>query len=162
MEPGDEGGRGEVVWAPRADAIDTSRVGAFMAWLASARGVRVDDYQSVWRWSVDDLEGFWGAFSEWVGVRWRTAPSAVLGDRSMPGAVWFPGATVNWAEQALAPAGERADQLAVIARSQTRDEVTLTWAELVDAVARCRAGLQRLGVGRGDRVCAYLPNIPET
>ena len=80
----------------------------------------------------------------------------------MPGARWFPGATLNYAEHALAAAATSPADVAVIGRSQTRDRVELTWAELADQVARCRAGLVRLGVGRGDRVAAYLPNIPET
>ena len=67
----------------------------------------------------------------------------------MPGAVWFPGGTLNWAEQALAPGESRPDALAIVARSQTRAARELTWAELADAVARCRAGLRRLGVGQG-------------
>jgi acetoacetyl-CoA synthetase len=80
----------------------------------------------------------------------------------MPGAEWFPGATLNYAEHALAAAADRPDDVAIVARSQTRDEVQLTWSELDDAVARCRRGLLRLGVQRGDRVAAYLPNITET
>ena len=80
----------------------------------------------------------------------------------MPGARWFPGATLNYAEHALAAAESRTDGVAVVAHSQTRGAVELTWGELADQVGRCRAGLQRLGVGRGDRVAAYLPNIPET
>jgi acetoacetyl-CoA synthetase len=157
-----EGGRGEIVWEPAADAMASSRIGSFLSWLATERGLVFDRYQDLWRWSIDDLDGFWGAFAAWADVRWRTPPSAVLADRSMPGAVWFPDGTLNWAEQALAPAAELRDGVAVIARSQTRAESTLTWSELADAVARCRAGLRRLGVGPGDRVCAYAPNIPET
>ncbi len=154
--------RGEVVWTPPLDVAQTSRVGHFLAWLRATRGLDVDGYAELWRWSVDDLEGFWGSFTEWIGVRWRAAPEAVLAERTMPGAVWFPGATLNWADHALARAVERPDEVAVVARSQTRDASELTWSELADATARCRAGLRRLGVGRGDVVCAYLPNIPET
>jgi acetoacetyl-CoA synthetase len=86
-------------------------------------------------------------------------PPRGAGGPSMPGAEWFPGATLNYAEHALR---RRDDAPAVIARSQTRAEVTLSWAELAEQVARARAGLERLGVGRGDRVVGYLPNVPET
>lgn len=154
--------RGEIVWMPPADVLQTSRIGEFQRWVEEDRGLSFDGYDELWQWSVDDLGSFWGSFSEWIGVMWRDAPSAVLADRSMPGAVWFPGGTLNWAEHALAHAADRPDEIAVVARSQTRDETRLTWSELVDSVARCRAGLRRLGVGRGDRVCAYAPNIPET
>ena len=165
MNAGHEGtptSRGEIVWTPPVDVLDTSRIGDYLAWLARTRGLEFDGYADLWQWSVDDLEGFWGSFTEWAEVRWRKRPEAVLADRSMPGAVWFPGATLNWAEQALAAAAKRPTDIAVVAYSQTRDVSGLTWAELVDAVARCRAGLRRLGVGRGDRVAAYAPNIPET
>ena len=154
--------RGEVIWTPPADVLETSRIGAYLAWLRDSHGLRFDDYAALWRWSVDDLEAFWETFSDWVGVRWRSEPSAVLESRSMPGARWFPGARLNWAEHALARASERPDEVAIVARSQTRAESVYTGSELADAVARCRAGLQRLGVKRGDRVCAYAPNIPET
>ena len=154
--------RGEIVWTPAADALQTSRLGEFMRWLADTRGVHCASYHSLWEWSVADLPGFWGAVADWCGVRWHQQPSTVLGSRTMPGAQWFPGGTLNWAEHALAHAESLADQPAVVARSQSRDASQLTWAEFADAVARCRAGLRRLGVGRGDRVVAYLPNIPET
>jgi acetoacetyl-CoA synthetase len=80
----------------------------------------------------------------------------------MPGAQWFPGATLNYAEHALAASVDRASEVSIVARSQTRADSELTWSELADLVGRCRAGLERLGVGRGDRVVAYAPNIPET
>jgi acetoacetyl-CoA synthetase len=95
-------------------------------------------------------------------VRWHDAPSVALAERAMPGARWFPGATLNYAEHALAGATTRPLDVAVVARSQSRAPQELTWSELADAVARCRAGLVRLGVGPGDRVAAYLPNVPET
>lgn len=154
--------RGEVVWTPPAAVLEISRIGHFMSWLSDTRGLSFEGYEDLWQWSVDDLDGFWGSFTEWIGVQWQAAPTAVLAERAMPGAVWFPGGTLNWAEHALARAAEQPNDVAIVARSQTRDGSELTWAEFADAVARCRAGLRRLGVGRGDRVCAYLPNIPET
>src|SRR5690606_21775692 len=84
-----------------------------------------------------------------------------LGRRTMPGAEWFPGARLNYAENLL-DRDYPSDDPAILGRSQTRDAVDLTWGDLRDQVARARAGLQRLGVGRGDRVVAYLPNMPET
>lgn len=154
--------RGEVVWSPPPDALETSRIGAYMAWLRDTRGLSFEGYADLWEWSVGDLDGFWGSFTEWIGVRWHDTPTAVLAERAMPGAVWFPHGTLNFAEHALAWASERPDDTAVVARSQTRAASELRWGELVDAVARCRAGLRRLGVRAGDRVCAYTPNIPET
>jgi acetoacetyl-CoA synthetase len=156
--------RGEVLWEPAADARERTRLGAFLRWLDEARGLRLDGYRALWGWSVDDVEGFWDAFTAWAGVRWVSPPARPLadGDRSMPGARWFPGATLNYAEHALAPWTADPSAVAVVERSQTRERRELTGAELVDAVARCRAGLRALGVARGDRVAAYAPNITET
>ncbi|MBV9923013.1 MAG: acetoacetate--CoA ligase [Pseudonocardia sp.] len=138
-----------------ADA-GTTEIGRYLEWLAR-RGLHFDDYDALHRWSVEDLPAFWTSIAEYFDVRWHGAPSAVLTRRDMPGAEWFPGATLNYAEHAL-----RGDGVAIIAYSQTRERVELTWAQLRDQVGRARAGLQRLDVGRGDRVAAYLPNIPET
>ncbi len=137
-------------------------MGAFLGWLEQTRGLVFDGYRDLWQWSVDELDAFWLAVTEWSGVRWHDAPSVALAERAMPGARWFPGATLNYAEHALAGAATRPLDVAVVARSQTRAPQELTWSELADAVARCRAGLVRLGVGPGDRVAAYLPNVPET
>jgi acetoacetyl-CoA synthetase len=124
---------------------------------AQAQGF--DDYADLHAWSVDDLEGFWGAVTEFTDVQWRVPPLEVLAESEMPGARWFPGAELSYPEHALR---RRDDGIAVIACSQSRETRTLTWAELADQVARCAAGLRRLGVVRGDRVAAYMPNIPET
>jgi acetoacetyl-CoA synthetase len=144
-----------------ADVRETTGIGRFLTWLERERGLRFDDYDSLHRWSVDDLDGFWSAVAEFFGVRFPHPPERVVGRREMPGAEWFPGATLNYAEHALG-LPEDTDQVAVLGYSQTRDRVELTWGQLRDQVARARAGLQRLGVSRGDRVVAYLPNIPET
>jgi acetoacetyl-CoA synthetase len=162
MNHNPSGQRGEVVWAPPPGARERTRIGQFMAWLGQERGLSFAGYHDLWRWSVSDLDGFWGSFCEWAGVRWRSPPSAVLQDRSMPGAVWFPGGQLNWAEHSLAWATDRPGDTVLVGRSQTREPSEMNWGELADAVARCRAGLRRLGVKTGDRVCAVMPNIPET
>jgi acetoacetyl-CoA synthetase len=151
--------RGEVLWRPPADAREATRIGRYLGWLAAARGRRFETYDNLWRWSVDDLDGFWQSVWDHFGLESATPTGPALARREMPGARWFPGATLNYAAHAL-----RAEPVgpAVVARSQSRGPVELTMAELRDQVARCRAGLAGLGVGRGDRVAAYLPNIPET
>ena len=150
-----------VLWTPPADVRETTEVGRYLAWLERERGLVFRDYQELWRWSVDDLAGFWSSIWEFFEVKASAPYSAVLASDAMPGAVWFPGARLNFAEH-LVGADEDAEQVAVVSRSQTREPVELTFAELREQVARARAGLQRLGVGPGDRVVAYLPNIPET
>jgi len=142
----------------RPPAPGGSEIARFLDWLRRERGLAFDTYDELHRWSVEDLEGFWSAVAEFYAVRFATPPERVLGRREMPGAEWFPGATLNYAEHVV---GGPDDEVAVLAYSQTRDRVELTWEQLRDQVARARAGLARLGVGRGDRVVAYLPNIPE-
>jgi len=151
---------GDVLWTPPADVRTTTQVGRFMDFVG-ARGVALDDYDAALRWSVEDLEGFWAAIWDFFGVRAHTPYERVLSERVMPGARWFEGATLNYAEH-MVGLDEDAARVAIVARSQSRDPFEVTWGDLRDQVARARAGLQRLGVGPGDRVVAYLPNIPET
>jgi acetoacetyl-CoA synthetase len=148
----------DVLWEPRPDALERTRIGTFMQWLVQKKGLHFVDYDELWRWSVDDLDAFWSAVWEHFGLLGHTE-GRVLGSRAMPGAEWFPGTTTNYAENLLAGAP---DGVAVVARSQTRGPFELTGVELRDQVARAAAGLRRLGVERGDRVVAYAPNIPET
>ena len=152
--------QGDIVWTPPADVLSTSRVGEFLAWLARERDLTMTTHEDLLRWSVTDLDGFWSAVWEFFGVRSHASYEAVLASREMPGARWFQGALLNYAEHALGT-DEDLDRVAVLGRSQTRDDVELTFGDLRDQVARARAALERLGVRRGDRVAGYLPNIPE-
>ena len=152
-------GAGTAAVGPTGRRVGHDPLGRFAARLARTRGIEVDDYDALWRWSVDDLDGFWAEVAADHEVIFHDPPTAVLGQRTMPGAEWFPGATLNYAEHALR---RRDDAPAVIARSQTRPDVTLSFAELAEQVGRATAGLRRLGVARGDRVVAYAPNVPET
>ncbi|WP_410575393.1 acetoacetate--CoA ligase [Amycolatopsis sp. cmx-4-61] len=124
-----------------------------------AFGRGFSSYEELWHWSVTDLEGFWAKV--WDHFEVRGSYDRVLGSSEMPGAAWFPGAELNYAEHMLG-LPEDAERPAVLAYSQTRAPLSLTFGELAEQVARARAGLRRLGVSRGDRVVAYLPNIPET
>ncbi len=152
----------DTIWEPTPDSIELAHVTRYMRWLASERGLRCDRYQDLWRWSVSDLDAFWGSIWDFFGVRASERYTRVLAKDVMPGAEWFPGVDLSYAEHALA---RRDDHPAVIARSETRgleNTTTITYAELATQVAAARAGLARLGVRRGDRVVAYMPNIPET
>ncbi|HET8587661.1 MAG TPA: AMP-binding protein, partial [Candidatus Limnocylindria bacterium] len=149
----------DILWQPPTDVRQRTRVGHYLAWLERAHGRSFADYDDLWQWSVDDLAGFWG--SVWEHFELGPVPAAVLSHPRMPGTRWFPGVTLNYAEQALRLRGREDDDVVIVARSQTRGASALTVSDLRDAVGRARAGLQRLGVGKGDRVAAYLPNIPE-
>jgi acetoacetyl-CoA synthetase len=152
---------GDVLWRPRTDLRQTTEIGRFMTWLHDRRGLTIESYDELWRWSVTDLEGFWSAIWEFYGIRADTPYSRVLADARMPGAQWFAGARLNYAEHLVGLDDDR-DRIAVVAQSQTRPPLELTFGELRELAGRVRAGLQRLGVGPGDRIVAYLPNLPET
>jgi acetoacetyl-CoA synthetase len=153
---------GDVLWNPPHDIRETSRVGHFMAWLGRARGLAFADYDELWRWSVTDLTGFWSAVWDHFDVLSDHPPTEVVVNPVLPGARWFPGTRLNYAEHVLRMPGIADDAPAVLAYSQSRPPMTLSATELRDGVRRVRAGLRRLGVGSGDRVAAYAPNIPET
>jgi acetoacetyl-CoA synthetase len=167
VTPGDQT-PGDILWTPPADVLDRSRIGAYLRWLRERRGLDLggldprERYDALWRWSVEDLPGFWRSVWDYFEVIAPAPATGVLASREMPGARWFPGATLNYAEHVLRMPGVADDAPIVFGYSQTREPVTLTAAELRERVRRARAGLRRLGVGRGDRVAAYLPNIPET
>lgn len=152
---------GEVLWMPPPDVLKTTEIGRYVRWLREERGLKFEGYDELWRWSVGDLEAFWRSVWDFYGVRAHTPPERVLAAREMPGARWFPGARLNYAERILTPSGDDGE-VAIFAHSQTRAPFELTFGELREQVARARAGLRRLGVGPGDRVAAYLPNVPET
>ncbi len=146
----------EVLWSP--DPAATPRIAAF----ATSVGIDPHDYDALWRWSVEEPDAFWQAVWRFFDVPGDGSPTPALADASMPGAVWFPDVRLNYAEAALRLPGRADDDVVVVGRSQSRDDVRLTAAQLRDQVARARAGLVRAGVGRGDRVAAYAPNVPET
>jgi acetoacetyl-CoA synthetase len=152
--------RGDLLWEPSAEAIERSTMTRYMHWLAAERGLERATYADLWRWSVDELEDFWASIWDYFEVQASKPYDAVLPDRSMPGARWFAGAELNYAEHLFRDKPD--DEVAILGASELRDLSELTWGELRDRVASVAAGLRALGVGPGDRVVAYLPNIPET
>ncbi len=152
-----------VLWTPPADARQSTEIGRYLTWLERERGRAFSGYEQLWAWSVEDLAGFWASIWDYFQIRAHTPYERVLSGRAMPGAKWFQGASLNYAEHLLGCEGdEDAGASAIVAHSQTRDPIELTFGELRNQVARARAGLARLGVRPGDRVVAYMPNIPET
>jgi len=163
--PADDSSAGlpELIWTPDPERAQASGMAEFARWVAEHRGVHTNDYAELHEWSVRDIGGFWSALAEFSGVHFHDQPRAALGSRAMPGAEWFPGATLNYAEHALVDGAGRADgDLAVIFAREDGVERTVDYGELRDQVARARAGLVALGVGRGDRVVALAPNCVET
>ncbi|WP_067674481.1 acetoacetate--CoA ligase [Nocardia miyunensis] len=155
----------EPMWRPDPDRTRDSAIATFTRWLRDHRGIEFaeHDYQGLHDWSVRDLDGFWSAIAEYFRVIFHQQPSSVLGSTAMPGAEWFPGSTLNYAEHALRPRVPRqAQDVAVEFVREDGMAWTVSHAELRDLVARARLGLIRAGVGKGDRVAALAPNSVET
>jgi len=154
------------LWEPSPEDRDRAELTRFMRWLGQRHGRRFADYDELWRWSVEELELFWAGIWEFFGVRASRPYRHVLDSRRMPGARWFYPAELNYAENLLAGrrsgGGRERDQIALIHASELREEGELSWGALTEQVAAAAAGLRELGIGRGDRVVAYMPNIPET
>jgi acetoacetyl-CoA synthetase len=150
----------KLLWTPSPERIERTTLTRYMEWLAEKRELTFDGYHDLWRWSARDLEGFWGSLVEFFGVRFSEGGDRVLGNDAMPGAKWFPGARLSYAEHMFA--GKDPSGLAIQHASESRELASVTWGELRAQTAAIAAGLRSLGVGEGDRVAAYMPNIPET
>jgi acetoacetyl-CoA synthetase len=148
------------IWRPSSAAIEGSELTRYQDWLAATRGRTFADYQALWEWSTTDLDGFWGSLWEYFDISASAPYERVLGRRAMPGAEWFPGAKLSYAEHVFR--GKHDDDIAIVHASETRPIAELRWGELRELTAQIAAGLRANGVTRGDRVVAYMPNIPET
>ena len=151
----------QVLWRPSQDRVARANITRYRRWLEQTRGLTLHDYDALWRWSVADLEGFWGSIAEFCGVRFREPPESVLGSTEMPGAKWFGGARLNYAEHIFRDRDP--DAVAMRHASELRPEAgEWSWGQLREHTAQIAAGLRAMGVRPGDRVAAYMPNIPET
>jgi acetoacetyl-CoA synthetase len=150
---------GDLLWTPSEARIERAELTAFMRWLACERGRRFEDYAALWRWSIQDLEGFWSALWQYFEIRASAPPERALGRREMPGADWFPGARLNYAENVLSRASK--DREALIHLSERRRPEALGWDELTARVRRFATALRGLGVTQGERVVGCLPNTPD-
>ncbi|MCT9093995.1 acetoacetate--CoA ligase [Streptomyces sp. ASQP_92] len=152
------------LWQPDSERIAAARITCFQAWAAERYGAPAEGgYPALHRWSVEELDTFWQAVADWFDIRFSSPYEAVLADRTMPGAQWFPGATLNYAEHALRTAEDprRADAPALLHVDETHEPVATSWSELRRQVGSLAAELRALGVRPGDRVSGYLPNVPQ-
>lgn len=152
---------GTLLWEPSPALRAGSEIGKYLQWLAEERGRSFDGYQSLWRWSVDDLEGFWSSIWEYYGVNatpYESVLSPAPDGKRVEGARWFRGAAFNYAEHALR---RRDDGVAIIAVHESGATRSMSFAALAQAVGEAAEGLRKLGVGKGDSVVGYLPNVPE-
>ena len=150
---------GNAAWQPSESVRSAAKVTEFQRWLARERGLVFDDYDALWRWSVDDLEGFWGAIWDYFQIP-GTPRTRVLADARMPGAQWFPGVRLNYVEQVFRHLDDA--RPAIVFNNERGQRRDIGWRELRRQVAALAAALRAMGVVPGDRVVAYLPNIPET
>jgi acetoacetyl-CoA synthetase len=146
---------GKMLWEPDSAFARKTNVAAFMKWL-ERRGLAFSDYNELWNWSVEDLEGFWGSVWKYFDVAEADYP--VLSERRMPGARWFEGSELNFAKQVF---DRKKDGIALISKTERRAERSMTWQELEKRTSSLAANLRGMGVGVGDRVAAFLPNAPE-
>jgi acetoacetyl-CoA synthetase len=154
---------GEVLWQPGPEQIERARITDYRRWLASERKLAIaadGGYRELWRWSVTEPGAFWDSLWDYFDVLGARGEGPAFVDGPMPDVAWFPGATLNYARNALRVARTDPARTAVIARGEDGGQTVLTYGELAAEVARVRAGLRALGVTKGDRVAAYLPNIP--
>src|SRR6201987_5984104 len=151
---------GELLWTPGPERVRLANVTALADWLAREPGRQFEDYHAPWGWAVEDLEGFWQALWDYFGIESSARHTRVLGRRSMPGAEWFAGARLNYAQHILR--GECAGGDVLLHLSETRPLAALPWTTLGAQVRTLATELRALGVQPGDRVVAWMPNIPET
>jgi len=148
-----------LLWTPSQALQDSSNIRAYMRWLETTRGLRFATYDELWRWSVADLEAFWESLWEYFQIRSVTPYTRVLSSHTMPGARWFEGATLNYVEHVFRRATP--DHPAALFQSERQPLMPISWADLERQVASVAAALRGLGVGPGDRVVGYVPNIPQ-
>lgn len=150
----------ERIWTPAPEQVRDANLTAYTNWLEHNRGLKFENYAALWEWSTTDIEDFWLSMWEYFDVRTQTPFQTVLESRRMPGAKWFAGASVNFVDQVFRHATP--ERPAIVYRGEDGRAGELSWAELERQVAALANSLRNLGVRPGDRVAAYLPNIPET
>mgnify|MGYP001230486469 CR=1 FL=1 len=148
----------EVLWTPSQERYATSTMAKFEQYLHNEFNLTFSNYNEMWNWSITELEVFWNAISQFFDLRFFEPPRMVLGKRDMPGAEWFPGAKVNYADQVLSHSEKLLEQLAFVSISETFGRKEISWHELKQKVAAIAHAFKKMGVTKGDRVVALLPN----
>lgn len=160
MNPNPVDTRPELLWAPSLEQMEASRLAEYLQWLELQRGLNFHDYESLWRWSINQTELFWQSIWDFFEIKATGSPDPVLVSRQMPGAQWFPNVQLNYAEHVFRCATP--ERPALITRAEGEPDSEVSWEELARDTAAFAATLRRLGVRKGDRVASYLPNRSET
>ena len=148
----------EVLWTPQKERYDASTMAKFERHLHKENNLTFSNYNEMWKWSISDLEAFWHAISQFFGMRFFEAPQMILRSKDMPGAEWFPGAKVNYSDQALSHSDRLSEQIAFVSISETFKRKEISWHDLKQMVASVADAFKKMGVTKGDRVVAILPN----
>jgi acetoacetyl-CoA synthetase len=151
---------GTVLWQPPEDFKNRANITRYLKWLAEEKGLCFEDYSSLWQWSVTEIEDFWQSLWDFFEIKASRPYTRVLSDRKMPGAGWFQGAELNYAEHVFRHM--TSERPALLFQSEIQPLTDLSWEELYRQVAAVAAGLRRMGIKPGDRVASYMPNIPQT
>src|ERR1700685_3535838 len=133
----------ELLWTPSAERIERANITHYQRWLQQEHGLSFEDYDGLWHWSVRDLEGFWDSIAKYAHARFAGPATRILRSREMPGAEWFPGSELNYAENIFA--GKRDDEIAMRFASELRELDSWTWATLREQAGAIAQGLKALG-----------------
>ncbi|HWU61734.1 MAG TPA: acetoacetate--CoA ligase [Ensifer sp.] len=153
---------GDILWTPSEDFVANSGMTRFMAWLKNSRGLSFDSYSDLQRWSCDDIEGFWAAIWDYFEIMSDGPYQSVIDEHRMPGAKWFAGARLNFAEHVLRHERNAPDKVVFHYLSESQPLAGMTWRQLGSRVRMLAERLRALGIKPGDRVASYMPNVPET
>jgi acetoacetyl-CoA synthetase len=151
---------GTLLWEPTEKMKQQANLTKYMTWLGSEKGLHFDESEKLWEWSVTNLEEFWASIWEYFQIISSKPYKSVLSGHTMPGAQWFPGTELNYAEHVFRNA--TSSRPALVFQSETKPLTEISWEELYQKVSTVAQALRKLGVQRGDRVVSYLPNIPES
>ncbi|GAC1563544.1 MAG: acetoacetate--CoA ligase [Ktedonobacteraceae bacterium] len=148
------------LWEPSEAMRQQANITQYMRWLGNTKDLHFATRAALWQWSVDSLEDFWASIWDYFSIKASKPSTTVLVERKMPGASWFPGAELNYAQHVFRNASS--ERPALLFRSERHTLREVSWDELTTKVGAIAHALRELGVQRGDRVVAYMPNIPET
>lgn len=151
---------GDTLWSPSNKQIAQTRLSDYLLWLKSAKGLSFGNYAEIWRWSVEDVEGFWQSIWDYFEVQGEGSCEPVLGSQKMPGANWYPNAKLNYAEHVFRNA--KSDAPALIVRRENASTTEVSWSELERETGALAAWMRSIGIKAGDRVASYMPNRRET
>ncbi len=151
---------GDLLWQPTAEVIEQANITHYINWLRENHGVDFADYRDLWHWSTTETGPFWESMWAYFNLKYSQKWETALGETAMPGTEWFPGVRLNWAENIFAKG--TAERPAFLYKTENESLVSISWADVQDQANRLAQALRDFGVTKGDRIVAYMPNIPET